>query len=133
MRSARCGAVNSTCRSPSCPCTPRAIPSRGGSAPPWRTSPATPCSFRRAPSGRAVRREAAATSRQELLTLVSGGAGMAVVGGQARRYHARPDIVYVPLTGLPPLEYGPIRPTGALTSRVRAFIELLRVSAQGDR
>ncbi|MEU5216959.1 LysR family transcriptional regulator [Streptomyces sp. NPDC020807] len=86
-----------------------------------------------APSGRPVRREAAASSRQELLTLVSAGAGMAVVGRQALRYHARPDIVYLPLTGLPPIEYGPVWPAGALTSRVRAFVELLRTGGRADR
>ncbi|MFI8195704.1 LysR family transcriptional regulator [Streptomyces sp. NPDC085942] len=86
-----------------------------------------------APSGRPVRREETATSRQELLTLVSAGAGMAVVGRQAVRYHARPDIVYLPLTGLPPIEYGPVWPAGALTGRVRVFIELLRADARTGR
>ncbi|WP_205826192.1 LysR family transcriptional regulator [Microbispora catharanthi] len=79
-----------------------------------------------APSGRPIQRTQATTSRQESLTLVSGGAGMAVVGTQATRYHARPDIVYVPIADLPPIEYGPVWPVGAQTSRVRAFVTLLR-------
>ncbi|MEU1724743.1 LysR family transcriptional regulator [Nonomuraea sp. NPDC005692] len=85
----------------------------------------------RTPSGRAVRRERVLTSRQELLTLVSGGAGMAVVGSQATRFHARPDIAYVPITGLPPIEYGPVWPAGGQTGRVRSFVTLLR--AELDR
>lgn len=79
----------------------------------------------RAPSGRPIRREQVLTSRQELLTLVSGGAGMAVVGRQATRYHARPDIAYVPIAGMPPIEYGPVWPVGGQTSRVRSFLALL--------
>ncbi|WP_432930486.1 LysR family transcriptional regulator [Microbispora sp. CA-135349] len=85
----------------------------------------------RAPSGRPIQRTQATTSRQELLTLVSGGAGMAVVGAQATRYHARPDIVYVPIADLSPIEYGPVWPVGAQTSRVRSFVTLLR--AEPDR
>ncbi|GIH61540.1 LysR family transcriptional regulator [Microbispora siamensis] len=84
-----------------------------------------------APSGRPIQRARTTTSRQELLTLVSGGAGMAVVGNQATRYHARPDIVYVPIADLPPIEYGPVWPAGAQTGRVRSFITLLR--AELDR
>ncbi|MDP9869466.1 MULTISPECIES: LysR family transcriptional regulator [Streptosporangium] len=84
-----------------------------------------------APSGRPIQREQILTSRQELLTLVSGGAGMAVVGSQATRYHARPDIVYVPIADLPPIEYGPVWPVGGQTSRVRSFTTLLR--AELDR
>lgn len=84
-----------------------------------------------APSGRPIQREQILTSRQELLTLVSGGAGMAVVGSQATRYHARPDIVYVPIADLPPIEYGPVWPVGGRTSRVRSFTTLLR--AELDR
>lgn len=79
-----------------------------------------------APSGRPIQRRQAMTSRQELLTLVSGGAGMAVVGSQATRYHARPDIVYLPISDLPPIEYGPVWPVGAQTSRLRSFTALLR-------
>ncbi|MFB4289843.1 LysR family transcriptional regulator [Nonomuraea sp. ATR24] len=85
----------------------------------------------RTPGGRPVRRERVLTSRQELLTLVSGGAGMAVVGNQATRYHARPDIAYVPIAGLPPIEYGPVWPAGGRTDRVRSFLALLQ--AELDR
>ncbi|WP_433253677.1 LysR family transcriptional regulator [Streptosporangium sp. CA-135522] len=87
-----------------------------------------------APSGRPIPRTPALTSRQELLTLVSAGTGMAVVGSQAMRYHARPDIVYVPIEDLPPIEYGPVWPASGLTSRVRAFVTLALASrpSRGD-
>ncbi|WP_280233299.1 LysR family transcriptional regulator [Nocardia cyriacigeorgica] len=84
-----------------------------------------------APSGHPIQRKQALTSRQELLTLVSSGAGVAVVGSQATRYHARPDICYVPIADLPPIQYGPVWPGGGQTARVRSFIELLR--AKPDR
>ncbi|WP_331773106.1 LysR family transcriptional regulator (plasmid) [Embleya sp. NBC_00888] len=79
-----------------------------------------------APSGRPILRTPTLTSRQELLTLVGSGEGMAVVGSQATRFHARADIVYVPIEDLPPIEYGPVWPAGGQTSRVRSFIALAR-------
>ncbi|NEW29135.1 LysR family transcriptional regulator [Nocardia cyriacigeorgica] len=82
-----------------------------------------------APSGRPIRRTPALTSRQELLTLVSSGAGVAVVGSQAMRYHARPDISYVPIAGLAAIEYGPVWLDGGQTARVRSFIEVLRTAS----
>ncbi|MER7566835.1 LysR family transcriptional regulator [Streptomyces sp. NPDC048523] len=38
---------------------------------------------------------------QEILTLVAAGQGVAPLTESAARYHARPDTVFVPLTGLP--------------------------------
>ncbi|MFD9062850.1 LysR family transcriptional regulator [Kitasatospora purpeofusca] len=80
----------------------------------------------RTPSGRPVQRTHTLTSRQELLTLVGAGAGMAIVGGQAVRHHSRPDIVYIPIADLPPIAYGPVWSAAAGTTRVRAFTDLLR-------
>ncbi|MEK2491198.1 LysR family transcriptional regulator [Kitasatospora purpeofusca] len=79
------------------------------------------------PTGRPVQRTHTLTSRQELLTLVGAGAGTAIVGGQAVRHHSRPDIVYIPIADLPPIVYGPVWSAAALTTRVRAFTDLLRV------
>ncbi|HEX6500125.1 MAG TPA: LysR family transcriptional regulator [Micromonosporaceae bacterium] len=78
------------------------------------------------PSGAPVVRVAALTSRQELLTLVSAGRGVAVVGSQATRYHVRPDVAYVPIDGLPPIDYGPVWRTGEQTQPMRAFLTVLR-------
>ncbi|MEU8124868.1 LysR substrate-binding domain-containing protein [Spirillospora sp. NPDC049024] len=57
----------------------------------------------------------------ELLTLVGAGEGVLCVGAHTRRYHARPDVAYVPLDGAPPLEWGLAWRAGAETARVRAF------------
>jgi predicted nicotinamide N-methyase len=43
------------------------------------------------------------------------------VGAHTRRYHARPDVAYVPLDDAPPLEWGLAWRAGAETARVRAF------------
>ncbi|MEV0194128.1 LysR family transcriptional regulator [Kitasatospora purpeofusca] len=79
------------------------------------------------PTGRPVQRTPTLTSRQELLTLVGAGAGMAIVGSQAVRHHSRPDIAYVPIADLPPITYGPVWSAAARTSRVRGFTDLLQV------
>ena len=57
----------------------------------------------------------------EALTLVGAGRGTLVTGAHARRYYARPDIVYVPVSDAPPLEWGLIWPADRNTARVRAF------------
>ncbi|ROR46988.1 LysR family transcriptional regulator [Kitasatospora cineracea] len=80
------------------------------------------------PTGRPVQRTHALTSRQELLTLVSAGAGMAIVGSQATWHHSRPDIAYIPVADLPPLAYGPVWPVAGRTARVREFTDLLRAA-----
>ncbi|MGK5673331.1 LysR family transcriptional regulator [Micromonospora sp. URMC 106] len=85
-----------------------------------------------APSGRPIARVPTLTSRQELLTLVSAGQGVAVVGSQAVRFHARADITYVPIEDLPPIEYGPVWPGGAQSSRMRSFITLVRGLRQNE-
>jgi DNA-binding transcriptional LysR family regulator len=58
---------------------------------------------------------------EEALTLVGAGQGTLVAGAHARRYYARPDIVYVPVSDAPPLEWGLIWPADRNTARVRAF------------
>lgn len=57
---------------------------------------------------------------QEALTLVGAGQGT-LVAAHARRYYARPDIVYVLVSDAPPLEWGLIWPADRNTARVRAF------------
>ena len=44
------------------------------------------------------------------LALAGAGRGALVVGAHARRYYARPDIAYVPVSDAPPLEWGLIWP-----------------------
>ncbi|WP_141575429.1 LysR family transcriptional regulator [Actinomadura sp. WMMA1423] len=57
----------------------------------------------------------------ELLTLVGAGEGVVCVGAHTRRYHARPDVAYVPIDDGEPLEWGLAWRAGAETARVRAF------------
>ncbi len=57
----------------------------------------------------------------EALTLVGAGQGTLVVGAHVRRYYARPDVAYVPVSGAPALEWGLIWLADANTARVRAF------------
>jgi DNA-binding transcriptional LysR family regulator len=57
----------------------------------------------------------------EALTLVGAGQGALVVGAHARRYYARPDVAYVPVSGAPALQWGLIWPADRSTARVRAF------------
>ena len=40
---------------------------------------------------------------------------------RTRRYYARPDVAYVPVSDAPPLEWGPIPPADRNAERVRAF------------
>jgi DNA-binding transcriptional LysR family regulator len=58
----------------------------------------------------------------EALTLVGTGQGTLVVGAHVRRYYARPDVGYVPITDAPPLLWGLIWPDDRNTARVRAFV-----------
>ena len=58
---------------------------------------------------------------QEALALAGAGRGALLVGAHARRYYARPDIAYVPVSDAPPLEWGLIWPADRNTGRVRAF------------
>jgi DNA-binding transcriptional LysR family regulator len=57
----------------------------------------------------------------EALVLVGSGRGTLIAGAHARRYYARPDIAYVPVSDAPPLQWGLIWPADGGTARVRAF------------
>ncbi|MBE9497910.1 LysR family transcriptional regulator [Streptomyces sp. GKU 257-1] len=60
---------------------------------------------------------------QEALTLVGAGRGALPVGAHARRYYARPDIAYLPISDAPALEWVLVWPTARHTERVRRFVE----------
>ncbi|MEV6107135.1 LysR family transcriptional regulator [Streptomyces sp. NPDC051940] len=60
---------------------------------------------------------------QEALTLVGAGQGALPAGAHARRYYARPDIAYIPISDAPPLEWVLVWPEGEYTARVRTFVE----------
>ncbi|UNO43534.1 LysR family transcriptional regulator [Streptomyces sp. MST-110588] len=78
---------------------------------------------RTTPDGRTVERGTAATTRQELLALVGAGRGVHPTAAHEVRYHARPNIAYVPISDAPPLQYGLTWRTATETSRTRAFAQ----------
>lgn len=65
----------------------------------------------------------AVESLQEALTLVGAGVGVLPIGAHARRYHPRPDVVYVPFRDAPPVTWHLVWRAGRVTARVRAFTE----------
>ncbi|MGW1867746.1 LysR family transcriptional regulator [Streptomyces mauvecolor] len=78
---------------------------------------------RTTPGGLPVVRGEEAATRQELLALVGAGRGVHPAAAHEARYYARPNIVYVPFTDAPPLEYGLVWRTAVETGRVRAFTD----------
>ena len=80
------------------------IPPRQAGAPPATTAPT-------------------AGTFQEALTLVGTGQGALPAGAHARRYYARPDIAYLPISDAPALEWALVWPADRHTARVRAFVE----------
>ncbi|MEU8801888.1 LysR family transcriptional regulator [Spirillospora sp. NPDC048819] len=68
---------------------------------------------------------------QETLTMVGAGEGVVRVGAHVRRYHARPDVAYVPLEDAPPVEWGLVWRAGGDSARVRAFADAARDLLRG--
>ncbi|MEV6010512.1 LysR family transcriptional regulator [Streptomyces sp. NPDC051976] len=85
----------------------------------WRE----PDSPRLTPAGRPIPVGRSAATFQEILTLVGAGQGVFPVGAHATRFHARPDVVYLPFHDTPPLDWGPVWRASRATARIRAFAE----------
>jgi DNA-binding transcriptional LysR family regulator len=77
------------------------------------------------PSGRAIERGVAVTTFQELLTLIAAGEGICAVAAHNRRYHARPDVSYIPFEDSPPFEFGPVWRAAGETILVAAFVRAI--------
>ncbi|WP_333769993.1 LysR family transcriptional regulator [Streptomyces sp. IBSBF 2435] len=88
----------------------------------WRE----PGSPRVTPAGRPIPVGRSAATLQETLTLVGAGLGVFPVGAHAARFHARPDVAFVPFHDTPPLEWGPVWRASRANARVRAFTEAVR-------
>ena len=73
------------------------------------------------PSGRPIARGPAVSNLLELLTVVAAGQAVSPVHEHARRYFARPDIRYLPITDAPPSHWALVWRTTAETPLVRAF------------
>lgn len=77
----------------------------------------------RTPSGRPTLKGPVCHGLSSILTTVALGRGVYPVGEHFTRYHARPDISYVPLEDAPPVRWGPVWLPANETARVRAFIQ----------
>ncbi|MGN9837320.1 LysR family transcriptional regulator [Nonomuraea sp. H19] len=78
---------------------------------------------RTTPAGRPIEPGSSASTFNEMLTLISAGQGAFPVGAQARRYYARPDVAYIPISDAPPLRWGLLWRADGATARVRAFAQ----------
>jgi DNA-binding transcriptional LysR family regulator len=85
----------------------------------WRE----PGSPRLTPAGRPIPLGQAAGNLQEILTLVGAGQGVFPVGAHATRFHARPDVAFVPFHDTPPLDWGPVWRASRANARIRAFTD----------
>lgn len=85
----------------------------------WRA----PGSPRLTPAGRAIPVGRSAQTFQEILTLVGAGQGVFPVGAHATRFHARPDVAFVPFHDTPPLDWGPVWRASRANARIRAFAD----------
>ncbi|WP_327128887.1 LysR family transcriptional regulator [Streptomyces sp. NBC_01727] len=81
------------------------------------------CTPRVTPAGRPIEHGPATATFNEMLTLIGAGQGAFTVGAQVRRYYARPDVAYVPISDAPPLEWALQWRADATTARIRTFNE----------
>lgn len=99
----------------------RLVPLAGRAPAYWRhvNSPrVTPC-------GAHIPQEGRADTLQEGLSLVAAGRGALLVCGATAEYNRRPDVAYVPVTGLAVSELGLVWRTVARSSRLAAFAAVL--------
>ncbi|WP_412537961.1 LysR family transcriptional regulator [Longispora sp. K20-0274] len=87
----------------------------------------------RTPSGRPIVRGPHARTINEVLAMVAAGRGVFTVGALSRRYHARPDLAFVPISDAPPLRCGLVWRADAATPAIAAFAELAREVAAAGR
>ncbi|MEV4800097.1 LysR family transcriptional regulator [Nonomuraea sp. NPDC049421] len=88
----------------------------------WRQALVPACT----PSGRPIRIGPVVTAESELLPILSNGEAVALVHSHAARYHARPDIAYVPVRDAPPARWALLWRTAAETDLIRSFARAAR-------
>ncbi|TXS04990.1 LysR family transcriptional regulator [Streptomyces sp. col6] len=84
----------------------------------------------RTPKGRPIARGPFTTAWQEVLALVGAGKGVSPTCARAAQYYSRPDVVYVPFSDAPLVEYGLLWSATNCTPKVQAFTEILLERAQ---
>lgn len=75
--------------------------------------------------GRPIERGPSARYWQEVLALVAGGAGVSITCSRAAAYYGHPEIVYVPFSDAPPIEYGLLWLRSSRAVRMRALSEIV--------
>ncbi|MEU8525502.1 LysR family transcriptional regulator [Streptomyces sp. NPDC048629] len=78
---------------------------------------------RRTPQGSPVEHGPTFTYWTEVMNLVGLGRGVSPACRTAERYHARPDVAWVPFRDAPPVVYGFVWPASGESARVRAFVD----------
>ncbi|MEV0620601.1 LysR family transcriptional regulator [Nonomuraea sp. NPDC050404] len=76
------------------------------------------------PSGRPIPRGPAASTWPDVHLLVAMGKAATPAARKAAQYHFRPDVVVVPFSDAPPLEYALLWPTAKETALVREFTDI---------
>ncbi|MFD5787249.1 hypothetical protein ACIOEZ_07620 [Streptomyces sp. NPDC087866] len=84
----------------------------------------------RPPKGRPIPRGPSTTAWQEVLALVGAGKRVSYTCARAAQYYSRPDVVYVPFSDAPEVEYGLLWAATNSTPKVQAFTEILLERAQ---
>jgi DNA-binding transcriptional LysR family regulator len=83
--------------------------------------------------GRPVERGPSFGTVQEMLALVGAGFGTYPVPAQAKGYHPRPDVAYVPIHNAPPHQWRLIWLSAAETAKIRAFDHAAATLAKARR
>ncbi|MFD1544791.1 LysR family transcriptional regulator [Nonomuraea guangzhouensis] len=78
------------------------------------------------PSGRLIERSLAVSQLDDVFTLVGADGAVHNLAAHAARYHARPDIVYLPIHDAPLLRWGLVWRGDAETELVRALAQVIR-------
>ncbi|MGP3974264.1 LysR family transcriptional regulator [Streptomyces sp. 8N114] len=85
---------------------------------------------RRTPSGHPIPQGHAAISWQEIPFLVAAGKGVSLACTDAEPHYSTPGVTWLPIQEPLPCRFAPIWPKHGTTSRVRAFLETLHLTAR---
>lgn len=75
------------------------------------------------PAGRPIRRGVPVAALEEALTAISAGTVVSPIGSHAAATRVRRDIVFLPITDGPILQYAPVWRIAGETALVRAFVQ----------